>query len=154
MVYLNIKRVYPKKDYTIGRFYVNGVRFYESLEDKDRGLTDKWTEAAIRIAKVFGKTAIPKGTYRVVLSWSEKFKTRSWCKKYGGLVPEILGVKGFSGVRIHPGNTAADTDGCPLLGENKKTGALVNSVKRYCEFMDKYMIPAYNRGEPMQITIE
>lgn len=154
MLQVTIKRVYPKNDYTIGRFYTNGERFYESLEDKDRGLTDKWTTAAIKIVKIFGRTAIPKGTYRMVLSKSEKFKSRSWCKKYNGLVPEILDVKGFSGVRIHPGNTADQTDGCPLIGENKKTGALVNSVKRYCEWMDKYVMPAYRKGEPMQITIE
>lgn len=154
MLRLRIERAWKKDSYTVGRFFVNDVRFCESLEDKDRGLTDKWSAAAIKLSKVFGKTAIPAGTYRVILSQSTKFWSRSWCQKYNGLVPEIIEVKGFTGVRIHPGNTAADTEGCPLLGDNKKKGMVVNSVKRYCELMDKYIMPAWKAGETIEITIQ
>lgn len=148
-----IERVYPKQDYTIGRFFVNGMRFHESLEDTDRGLTSAMSDMAIKMTKIAGRTAIPKGRYKVILSVSEKFKKKSWATKYGGLVPEIVGVKGFSGVRIHPGNKASDTEGCPLLGENKVKGGLINSVKCYDEFMSKYMLPAWTRKEEIYITI-
>lgn len=150
---LKIDRAWKKAAYTIGRFFVNGIRLGESLEDPDRGLNSSMDEATIKAVKVYGETAIPTGTYRVVLSVSEKYKKRSWAAKYGGRVPEILGVKGFSGVRIHPGNTAEDSLGCPLVGENKKVGQLVNSQKKYFELMDKLM-PAWNSGEDIFITIK
>ena len=101
--------------------------------------------------KVYGRTAIPKGTYKVILSVSPKFKDRPWAKKYNGLVPEILNVKGFAGIRIHPGNRATDTDGCPLVGDNTAVGRLTNSTKRYYELMDK-LVPAWEKGE--EITLE
>lgn len=151
---LKIDRAWKKTAYTIGRFFVNGIRLGESLEDPDRGLNSSMDEATIKAVKVYGETAIPTGTYRVVLSASEKFKKKSWAQRYGGLVPEILGVKGFSGVRIHPGNTAADTLGCLLVGENKKVGQLVNSQKKYYELMDKYLMPAWKSGEGIFITIK
>ena len=154
MLRLKTQRAWKKADYTIGRFFVNDARFYESLEDTDRGTTSNYSVASIRLIKIAGRTAIPSGVYKVVLSVSPRFKSKAWAARYGGLVPEILGVKGFSGVRIHPGNTAADTDGCILIGENKAKGALVNSQKRYLELMDKYLMPAWNRKEEITITVE
>ena len=120
-------------------------------EDTDRGLEQRMPVGKINQIKIKGKTAIPKGTYKVVLSVSPKFKDRAWAKKYGGLVPEILDVKGFSGVRIHPGNRASDTEGCPLVGDNTAVGRLTNSTNRYYELMDK-LVPAWDRGE--EITLE
>lgn len=151
---LKTDRAWKKEAYTIGRFFVNGIRFYESLEDKDRGLNSGMSESEIASKKVYGKTAIPTGTYRVILSVSQKFKTRAWAKKYGGLVPEIVGVKGFSGVRIHPLNTAEESLGCLGIGENKVAGKIINSQKRYYELMDKYLIPAWSRKEEITITIK
>lgn len=151
---LKTDRAWKKEAYTIGRFFVNGIRFYESLEDKDRGLNSGMSESEIASKKVYGKTAIPTGTYRVILSVSQKFKTRAWAKKYGGLVPEIVGVKGFSGVRIHPLNTAEESLGCIGIGENKVAGKIINSQKRYYELMDKYLIPAWSRKEEITITIK
>ena len=148
---LKINRKWPKAAYCVGVFYVSGSRLCESLEDTDRGLEQKMPTGKINQIKVFGKTAIPKGTYRVVLSVSPKFKDRAWAKKYNGLVPEILNVKGFSGVRLHPGNRASDTDGCPLIGDNTAVGKVTNSTKRYYELMDK-LVPAWEKGE--EITIE
>lgn len=151
---LKTDRAWKKEAYTIGRFFVNGIRFYESLEDKDRGLNSGMSESEIASKKVYGKTAIPTGTYRVILSVSQKFKTRAWAKKYGGLVPEIVGVKGFSGVRIHPLNTAEESLGCLGIGENKVAGKIINSQKRYYELMDKYLMPAWSRKEEITITIK
>ena len=153
MLDLLIHRKWRKDTYTIGRFFARGKLLFNSLEDKDRGLVSFMAEETIKALKVPGKTAIPIGTYRLVLTVSEKFKTKAWAKKYGGLVPEIVGVPGYSGVRIHPGNKDADTEGCPLVGDNTAVGKLTNSVKRYCELMDYYIMPAHEKGETMEITI-
>jgi len=147
------ERAWRKTGYTIGRFSVDGARICDSLEDTDRGLVQTWPLATIKALKIAGETAIPTGTYRVVLSYSQKFRNKTWAQKYGGLVPEILDVPGYSGVRIHPGNKAADTLGCILLGENKVVGGLVNSKKKYEELMDKYLVPAWSRKEVITITI-
>lgn len=152
MLRLKTDRAWKKADYTIGRFFANGNRFCESLEDPDRGLDQSMNIMDILANKIPGATAIPRGTYKIVLSVSQKFKKRSWAKDYGGLVPEILGVKGFSGVRIHPLNKASETEGCIAVGENKVKGGVVNSVKKYKELMDNYILPAWTRKE--EITIE
>lgn len=148
-----IERAWKKADYTIGRLFVNGERICESLEDTDRGLKSSFTDAAIKAIKIAGKTAIPTGTYKVVLSVSPRFKNKSWAASRGGLVPELLNVKGFSGVRIHPGNYASDTEGCILPGYNKISGGVINSQAVYGTLMDKYLIPAWNRKEAITITI-
>ena len=151
---LKVDRKWKADTYTISAFFINGVRFYETVEDKDRGLSSGMSLADINSKKVYGETAIPTGTYKVILSVSNKFKTRAWAKKYGGLVPELVNVPGFSGVRIHPGNTAADSLGCILPGENKIKGGVTNSTKRYYELMDKYIVPAWSRKEEITITIK
>ena len=149
---LKIWRKWPKSGYTIGIFYISGKRICEVLEDTDRGLVSTMPTGKINQIKVKGKTAIPKGTYRVTLSVSPKFKDRVWGKRYDGLVPEVLNVKGFSGVRIHPGNRASDTDGCPLIGDNTAVGRLTNSTNRYYELMDS-LVPAFERGEDIILEI-
>lgn len=152
-VSLGIERAWKKADYTIGRFLVNGVRFHESLEDPDRGLDSSMGLDKIKAIKIAGQTAIPTGTYKVTMSVSPKYKDHSWAKKYGGLVPEIIGVPGYSGVRIHPANNASEIEGCIAVGENKVRGGVINSQKTYCELMDKYLMPAWEAGEEMSITI-
>lgn len=151
---LKIDRNWKAETYTIDALFINGVRFCEMVEDKDRGLNSGMPLAEINAKKVYGETAIPTGTYKVILSYSNKFKNKTWAKKYGGLVPELVEVKGFSGVRIHPGNTAADSLGCLLIGENKIKGGVINSQKRYYELMDKYLVPAWSRKEEITITIK
>lgn len=148
---LKIRRKWPRKGYCIGIFYVSGKRLCESLEDEDRGLVQTMPVGKINQLKVYGRTAIPKGTYKVILSISPKFKDRPWGKKYNGLVPEILNVKGFSSIRIHPGTDASSTSGCPIVGDNLKVGKVLNSTKRYYELMNK-LVPAWKSGE--EITIE
>ena len=154
MMELLIQRKWRKEKYTIGWLYVDGVPLCNTLEDPDRGLASWMSEAAIKAMKIAGNTAIPTGTYDVVLSVSPKFKYRVWAKKYGGLVPEILNVKGYSGIRIHPGTDASSTEGCLLVGDNKEVGKLLNSQKRYYELMDKYLFPAWENGEKIRITIK
>jgi len=153
MIEVLIHRKWKKAAYTVGRFFVNRTLLFNSLEDTDRGLTQEMSEEDILAVKVPGKTAIPVGTYELRLTVSNKFKSRPWAKKYKGLVPEIVGVPGYSGTRIHPGNRPGDTDGCPLTGRNTKVGELTDATKCYYELMDKYLIPAHISGEKMRITV-
>lgn len=150
---LTIERKWKKMDYTIGIMYVNGQRFCETLEDTDRGLSSEMPVGKINQLKLYGVTAIPRGRYRVVLSVSKKFKTKTWAKKYDGLVPELLNVKGYVGIRIHPLTTAKDSLGCVGVGDNKEKGKLLNSQKRYYELMDNYIMPAHKNGEEIYIAI-
>ena len=150
---LRIERKWKKAGYTIGVLYVNNVRFCETLEDTDRGLKQSMPTGIINQKKIYGKTAIPTGTYRVVLSISPKFKNKSWGKKYGGLVPEILDVKGYVGIRLHPLSNASQTEGCPGVGDNKEVDKLLNSQKRNFELMDNHLMPAWNKGEEITLTI-
>lgn len=151
---LKVIRKWCKAEYTIGELYVDGVKLCNTLEDTDRGLTAADDLKHIKAVKVYGKTAIPKGTYKVILSYSPKFGARSWAKKYGGKLPELLNVPGFEAVRIHVGNTPADTLGCLLVGKNTIKGQLTSSTACFCSLMDKYIIPAAKRGEEITITYE
>lgn len=119
---LTLKRIAKRKGYTIGRLYINGKRFCDVLEDEDRGLSDVMTEDEIRSIKVKGETAIPVGIYKVILNYSPKFKC---------VMPLIANVKGYSGVRIHSGNSAKDTEGCLLVGKNTIVGRLTDSRNTY-----------------------
>lgn len=107
---LLLKRKYLADTYTIGDLYIDGVFVANTLEDKVRDLSKE--------KKVYGQTAIPYGTYKVSWTYSPKFK------KY---TPLIEDVPQFNGVRIHSGNTAKDTLGCILVGENKQKGMVLNS---------------------------
>ena len=136
-----------------GRLYVEECGFLcHTLEPEDRGLDKSMTLDQILRIKVPGKTAIPKGTYKFVLAVSPRFKDKPYAKKYGGLFPLLVDVPGFSGVLIHPGNTRADTAACILPGDAKGNG-VQNSVRAYEDLMDFYIMPAYRRGEDMEITI-
>ena len=127
-----------------------------TLEDEDRGLTqDMGLDKILRI-KVKGATAIPKGRYKVKLRVSPSLKDRSYAKPYGGRFPYICDVPGFDSVMLHPGNTPADTAGCPLPGmlHSGIRGRIFDSVAAYRDLMDYYVWPTYKRGGPIYITIE
>lgn len=151
---LMVERAWPKDDYTVGKFYVNGKRFGESMEDKDRGLLQSMPLSEIRKKKVDGLTAIPKGTYEIKMTWSGKFHDKAWAKPTKGLVPEILDVPGYSGVRIHPLNCAADSLGCIGIGKNDKKGWISSSAAYYRNLVDNYIVPALHAGERVFITIK
>lgn len=149
---LTLKRRYTSQHYTIGTLSIDGVPFCDTLEDTDRGLKSSMTAAEIKANKVPGKTAIPKGVYTVNMSTvSPRLKNKSWAKPYGGIVPRLEAVPGFVGVLIHPGNTAADTEGCIIVGRNTEVGKVTQSVKTYRCLMELLM-DAHKKGE--QITIE
>lgn len=115
---LTLKRIAKRPDYTIGRLFVNGEYYCDTLEDTDRGLTQAMATEEIKRIKVAGQTAIPSGKYCVFLTPSPKF---------GRVLPLVYDVPGFSGIRIHAGNTERDTQGCILVGENKIVGRVINS---------------------------
>ena len=148
---LRIVRKWNRPDYCIGKLYLDNNYVCDTLEDTDRGLHQQMSEAEIKAKKVYGKTAIPVGTYKVDMTTvSPKFKSRSWAQKNGGRVPRILNVKGFEGVLIHPGNTAEDTLGCVLLGENKVKGKVTNSQTQWLRFIKAVGI----QPQQLQITRE
>ena len=151
---LTLERKWKKDTYTIGKLFINGTFFSNTLEDKDRGLTSSMTLEEINKKKIYGQTAIPSGTYEVKLTYSNRFHSRVWGKKYNGKVPELLNVKGFGGVRIHPGNKAADTLGCILVGKNSAVSMVTNSQAYYFNLLDSYIVPAINKGEKILLTIK
>lgn len=151
---LLLNRKWKKDTYTIGKLYVNEVEFSDTLEDKDRGLASTMSHSEIMQRKVYGETAIPTGTYEVRMSYSSKFASRAWGRRYKGEVPEVLDVIGYSGVRIHPGNTSKDTLGCILLGKNSIKGMVTQSTSYYYKLLDSYLLPAIKKGEKITLTIK
>lgn len=143
MIKLTLKRFAFKDKYTIGRLYINGLYFSDTLEDKDRGLYDWLSEGYIKEIKVKHQTAIPYGIYKVLWSYSPKYKR---------MMPEVLNVKGFSGIRIHSGNTADDSSGCILLGFNKEVGKVLDSRKT-CKKFYEIIEECYNKGASIQLEI-
>lgn len=119
---IKLIRKYKQSDYTIGELYINDEYFCDTLEDCDRGLSDDMDIDKIMELKKPTITAIPKGTYKVIITYSPRFKQ---------YMPLIMNVKGFEGIRIHSGNTNKDTSGCILVGENKVKGKVINSKITY-----------------------
>lgn len=111
---LTLKRIFLGTDYTIGKLYIDGEYFCDTLED------------TVRDEKIPGETAIPCGIYDVVVNMSNKFKRK---------LPLLLNVPNFTGIRIHRGNTAKDTEGCILVGENREKGKVLNSTKYELELV-------------------
>ena len=150
---LTVDRRWKKATYTIGILYVDGVRFSETLEDKDRGLKQTDSYSSIRSRKVYGETAIPTGTYEIRMDVvSPKYGAVTWYKNLcGGKMPRLTGVPGFEGILIHPGNTALDSYGCLLVGRNTKVGQVTSSKDTFAALYKK-MKAAADRGE--KITIE
>jgi hypothetical protein len=129
---LKLERKYLKPNYTIGDLYINNMFFCNTLEDTYRDLSkDK---------KVYGKTCIPYGTYRIVMSYSNRFQR---------IMPELLNVPHFSGIRIHSGNTSEDTEGCILVGKNNIKGKVTDS-RSYADKLNKILS---NLNEKIYIDI-
>lgn len=94
---LLLDRSHYEKDATVGELWVDGEWECNTLEDEVR-----------QGPKVPGHTAIPTGRYDILITWSPRFKRR---------LPLLINVPGFDGIRIHPGNTSEQTDGCLLVGD-------------------------------------
>ena len=153
---IKVERRWPKPTYTIGRLYVDGIYYFNTLEDKDRGLKQTDSLDYIKARKVAGETAVPKGTYGVAMNvTSPKYAAVSWYWNFcQGKMPRLLAVPGFDGILIHPGgsNGALDTRGCILVGLNKKVGKLTDS-KACFQQLYRLMKAAADRGEEISIEI-
>ena len=154
---LLLRRHTRTENSTIGDLYTEEGGFLcNTLEDKDRGLTQWMPLEVIKEKKVAGATAIPAGEYEIKLMISPSMKDKPYGKRYGGLFPCLLNVPGYSGVEIHPGTKPGDTRGCPLPGEYnpKAPDQIINSRKAYYDLMDFYLMPAHTRGDLITIKIE
>lgn len=114
---LTLKRIALRPTYTIGKLYIDDVYFCDTIEDTVRDL-NKNGKFDNGEKKVHSKTAIPYGIYEIKWTYSPRFK------KY---TPQLMNVPSFEGIRIHAGNTSADTEGCLILGKNKQVGKVLNS---------------------------
>ena len=128
---LNLKRLHKTDKSTIGELSIDGKFECYTLEDVERA------------EKVFGKTAIPKGTYEVIMTMSNRFKR---------MMPLLLNVPGYEGVRIHSGNKAEDTEGCLLLGKTRGVDVIGESRDAVAAFYPK--LEAALKVGKVTITIE
>lgn len=120
---------------TIGEMSIDNEYLCDTLENCVRPTGEK----------VYGETAIPAGTYTVVLSYSPRFKK---------ILPEVKDVPNFTGIRIHTGNDAGDTEGCILVGtwDGKKENWISDSRVAFNKLMDKLQA-ATDKKENITITI-
>jgi len=130
---LALTRVYCAESYTIGHLYVDGIYFCDTLEDKVRvGL------------KVKNETAIPKGTYEIIVNYSNRFKKN---------IPLLLSVPNFEGIRIHAGNSQNDTSGCILVGKNDIKGRVTASFDTFI-ILSKIINDEFNQNHKITIEIK
>lgn len=139
---LTIKRTITRNSYTLGKLYVDGVCFCDTLEDRDRGLTQNMSVEQIKSMKVPGETAIPKGTYRVTLDVvSPKFsKYPFYMQTCGGKLPRLIDVKGYEGVLIHVADGPKRdslVQGCIGIGNLSAEEYLMNGKKVFAELYNK-----------------
>lgn len=113
---ITIKRLYKTETSTIGELSIDGIFECFTLEDKERDV------------KIKSETAIPKGTYKVIINQSNRFKR---------LLPLLLNVPNFEGVRIHSGNTNHDTEGCILVGRTRSKDFIGQSRKAFDKLFKK-----------------
>ena len=122
---------------TIGELFVDMVPECFTLEDTDRKLEDNAD------AKISGQTAIPRGSYAVAITYSNRFKRD---------LPILQNVPGFQGVRIHPGNTSEDTEGCILVGRGKTDKTVTESRAAFNALFDK-IEKALAEGDTVMLEI-
>ena len=139
-----IDRKWHRSNYIIGNLYLNGIFFSNTLEDKDRGLKQDMALDIIKELKVYGQTAIPSGRYKVVVTYSNRFKRP---------LPLLLNVPGFDGIRIHAGNTPEDTHGCILVGKNDRVGQ-VRQSRVFMARLQQVIENTINNGGKVFLDIE
>lgn len=157
---LLLKRIARKPAYTIGRLYVNGKRFCDTVEDKDRDLNrnGRFDNGE---TKVYAQTAIPNGRYRVTMKvQSPKYSVKpsyKWWQPDGktyGLLPRLLNVPSFEGILIHSGNNADSSAGCIIVGNNTIVGGVTNSMSTCKKLYPLLWEAEIVKGEQIWITIE
>ena len=129
--------------FTLGKLTVDGKDFGYTVEDKDRGLHSAMDAATIKAIKVHGATAIPVGEYKIVLYQSPRF---------GRVLPALVDVPGFAGVLVHPGNTAADTEGCILPGLIRTADGVAKS-RQACAWLDREIGLVLAAGGTVKVAV-
>lgn len=128
MEYILDRQVFTPES-TIGQWMTpEGVREFWTLEDVDRGLQDTMTEEEIAAVKVYGRTAIPYGTYEIKITYSPRFEMET---------PLLEAVKGFSHIRVHSGATAEHTEGCVLTGQDRGQNVIYHGRRAFNLFMPR-----------------
>lgn len=131
MKYLKLKRIAYRNTYTIGKLYIKDDKISNEFTYLCDTLEDKYRGDKLDGIKIHGQTAIPKGIYKGCFDYSNHFSQ---------IMPHVLDVPYFEGVRLHWGNTSEDTEGCPLVGYNTIKGKLTNSrvaFHKLTTFLDK-----------------
>lgn len=139
---------------TIGELYINDKFICYTLEDPDRSLHSGMSIEEIKRIKVFGDTAIPKGTYIIDMNTiSPRLSKYDFYKQYanGGRVPRLKNVPGFEGILMHTGNSPLDSCGCLLTGLSKGDNFVGQSREAFKKLYP-LLQDSYNKGE--EITIE
>lgn len=154
-----LRRIARRPTYTIGRLYIDGEYFCDTVEDTDRDLNHNGRFDNGE-AKVYAQTAIPNGRYRVTMAvQSPKFSQRheyDWWKPNGlcGMLPRLLDVPHFEGILIHAGSSARSSAGCIILGRNTVVGGVTDSMAT-CKRLYKMLWEAQmKRNEQIWITVE
>lgn len=139
---LELKRIALKPNYTIGKLFINGTYYCDTIEDKviDLNKNGKFDDG---LTKVTHQTAIPYGTFKVVVNHSPKFNRE---------LPRLLDVPYFEGILIHNGSDQNSSSGCIIVGENKTVGKVTNSTF-YMNNLTARIKDAQNKGETTTITI-
>lgn len=152
---LTLDRKYKRDTYVIGKLYVNGEYFADTVEDRDRGISQTDSLDKIKKVKVYAQTAIPTGTYKITMNViSPKFSQKDYYKKFcKGRMPRLLNVPGFDGILIHKGVNANSSAGCIIVGKNTIVGGVTNS-QYYFEQLYKLLDEANKKGEDITITIK
>ena len=140
---ITLNRFYFGNSYVIGRLLINGNYFCDTLEDVNRDLNKNGKFDSATEKKIKGETCIPFGIYEVKLTFSNRFKR---------VLPELLNVPNFTGIRIHSGNTQADTEGCILVGKNLIKGK-VSLSRLYFKQLNTILVDSIGRGEKITISI-
>ncbi len=134
-----VERLQIDPDVTIGSRSVDGEWQCWTLEDPVREVRGQ----PVSQWKIYGKTAIPIGAYRVIVDFSQRFQRP---------LPLLERVEGFTGVRIHAGNTTADTEGCILVGRDRLAKSVARSQMAMAELMIQ-LNEAMRKGEPITLQI-
>lgn len=139
---LELKRIALKPNYTIGKLFINGTYYCDTIEDKviDLNKNGKFDDG---LTKVMHQTAIPYGTFKVVVNHSPKFNRE---------LPRLLDVPYFEGILIHNGSDQNSSSGCIIVGENKTVGKVTNSTF-YMNNLTARIKDVQNKGETTTITI-
>ena len=128
---IKLERLHGTIGHTQGNLFINGIYFCDTLEDQERE------------KKVYGQTAIPLGKYRVIINRSVRFKRN---------LPLLVNVPNFEGIRIHAGNTAANTEGCILVGKFHSQGYIAKSKDTF-EALFKRLNDAFQHDQDIWIEI-